>query len=123
MYCTYENMRKIAAKRTGYNSSILSYDPLTASSITNFNFRSDLDTFPTPAMVGAWPDKVLANRYMWYTFSDESEYKLTLSCYITLVNLDTFPHPAMVGARPDKVLANRYMWYTFSDESEYKTNP
>ncbi len=46
-----------------------------ASAITNFNFRSDLDTFPTPAMVGAWPDKVLANRYMWYTFSDESEYK------------------------------------------------
>ncbi len=26
-------------------------------------------------MVGAWPDKVLANRYMWYTFSDESEYE------------------------------------------------
>jgi hypothetical protein len=26
-------------------------------------------------MVGAWPDKVLANRYMWYTFSDESEDK------------------------------------------------
>ena len=44
-------------------------------SVTNFNFRSDLDTFPTPAMVGAWPDKVLAIHYMWYTFSDESECK------------------------------------------------
>jgi hypothetical protein len=26
-------------------------------------------------MVGAWPDKVLANRYVWYTFSEKSEYK------------------------------------------------
>jgi hypothetical protein len=43
-------------------------------------------------MVGAWPDMVLANRYMWYTFSDESEYKTNALAVTSLLYIWTlFP--------------------------------
>ena len=38
-------------------------------------FRADIDTFPTPGIVGFWPDKVLANKYQGYTFRNSSKYK------------------------------------------------
>ena len=34
-----------------------------------------MDTFPTPAIVGAWPDIVVANHFMGYTFKNDSKYK------------------------------------------------
>ncbi|XP_023347024.1 uncharacterized protein LOC111715861 isoform X2 [Eurytemora carolleeae] len=34
--------------------------------------RADIDTFPTPGIVGFWPDKVLANKYQGYTFRNSS---------------------------------------------------
>jgi len=40
--------------------------------------RSDLDTFPAPALVGNWPDMIIANRFMGYDFKNSSgESKIT----------------------------------------------
>ena len=37
-----------------------------------FFFRSDLDTFPTPGLLGYWPDTIIANKFMAYTFRNSS---------------------------------------------------
>ncbi|XP_023336579.1 uncharacterized protein LOC111707669 isoform X2 [Eurytemora carolleeae] len=34
--------------------------------------RADIDTFPTPGIVGSWPDRVLVNKYQAYTFRNSS---------------------------------------------------
>jgi hypothetical protein len=45
--------------------------------LINYNyltvFRSDLDTFPAPPLVGSWPDRLLLNKYMTYTFKTLSK--------------------------------------------------
>ena len=35
-----------------------------------------MDTFPTPQMVGFWPERLLANKYMGYTFRNSSKINL-----------------------------------------------
>ncbi|XP_023347923.1 uncharacterized protein LOC111716674 isoform X2 [Eurytemora carolleeae] len=42
------------------------------ASMYGIAYRSDLDTFPTPGLLGYWPDTVLANKNSAYTFRNSS---------------------------------------------------
>jgi hypothetical protein len=46
-----------------------------------------MDTFPTPALVGAWPEIVLANRYMGYTFKNDSKYRAIATSFFFVLFL------------------------------------